>query len=128
MSTSLQLLHLARHGCSAPFLVVVAGDFGLVTKEFVELAAAGGCVVVVGDFVHQFVEGDVAVVACWGRCCLLVLGLAFDLNWGPKISLSGVARDLGEVLVFVYGYLRLMGAVVRREALGIVMAGVAVEV
>ncbi len=58
---------------------------------------------------------------------MLNLGLDFDLDWGSTFSLSGVECDLGEV--FGYGSLRLTGALeplVRREALGIVVAVVAV--
>ena len=65
MATSLQLLHLGCHGRLAPFLVG-AGNGGFVGKEFFELAADCGCVVVAGDFVFDFGEDDVAVVACGG--------------------------------------------------------------
>ena len=49
----------------APFLVG-AGNGGFVGEELLELAAYCGCVVVAGDFAFDFVEDDVAVVACGG--------------------------------------------------------------
>lgn len=109
-----QHLHLFRHASLRPFFIG-ARDILLVSQQLVELAADDGRVVVAGDFVVEFIEGDVAEVA--------VLGLDFgdgfgELGFGRGFCVGVFLVGIG----FAGGTLGGFGFGVRGDA-GVVVLG-----